>query len=141
VLLLIPAAIVALLVVAVLLRDRGGGGAATVNDDAGNTFAAATTIGPGTRSGVIAPAGDIDFFRLNVPANTNIVVELHLGTLPRGSITLVTGTGQILDEENDVVGRVGRVNYTAKDAGAYYIRIGPGRTDATGTYAIVVTTR
>ena len=141
VLLLIPAAIVALLVLAVLLRDRAGGGAATVNDEAGNTFAAATVIGPGTRSGTIAPAGDIDFYRLNVPANTNIVVELHLGTLPRGSITLVTGTGQILDEENDVVGRVGRVNYTAKDAGAYYVRIGPGRTDATGTYAIVVTTR
>jgi len=32
-------------------------------------------------------------------------------------------------------------SYTAKDAGAYYVRIGAGRTDATGTYSIVVTTR
>jgi len=140
VLLLIPVVVVVLLAGAALARERIGGGGATVTDDHGNTFASATVVGPGTRNGTIAPAGDVDFFRLNVPANTNIVVELHLATLQRGYIALVTSTGQILDEENDVVGRVGRVNYTAKDAGAYFVRVG-GRADATGTYAIVVTTR
>jgi len=138
--LLVPALVVAVLVVLALLggRERGGG---TVTDDHGNTFATATQISAGTHAGVIAPAGDVDLFRLNVPANANIVVELHLGTLPRGAIALVTANGQILDEENDVVARVARVNYTTKDAGAYYIRVGAGRTDATGTYSIVVTTR
>ncbi|HEV8468074.1 MAG TPA: protein kinase [Candidatus Limnocylindria bacterium] len=138
--LLVPALIVALLVVLAVLggRERGGG---TVTDDHGNTFATATQISAGTRAGTIAPAGDVDLFRLNVPANTSIVVELHLGTLPRGSIALVTANGQILDEENDVVGRVGRVNYTTKDAGAYFIRVSAGRSDATGTYSMVVTTR
>jgi len=138
--LLVPALVVVLLVVLAVLggRERGGG---TVNDDHGNSFATATQISAGTHTGVIAPAGDVDFFRLNVPANTTIVVELHLGTLPRGSIALVTANGQILDEENDVVARVARVNYTTRDAGAYFIRVGAGRTDATGTYSIVVTTR
>jgi hypothetical protein len=141
VLLLLPAVIIVLLVFAALARGRAGGGAATPSDDHGNTFASATVVGPGTRTGAIAPAGDVDFFRLNVPANTNIVVELHLGTVQRGSIALVTGSGQILDEDNDAVLRIARVSYTTKDAGAYYVRVGAGRTDATGAYSIVVTTR
>ena len=47
----------------------------------------------------------------------------------------------MLDEENDVAGRVARVSYNAKDAGAYYIRVSAGPNGPTGTYTIAVTTR
>ena len=80
-------------------------------------------------------------FRLNAPANTNIVVELHFGTLQRGAVAIVSSTGQVLDEASDSAPRVARANYNAKDAGAYYIRVGSDRTDSTGSYWIVVTAR
>jgi serine/threonine protein kinase len=131
--------LVAVVVLAVLARDRGGN--AAVNDDHGNTFATATVISAGTYTGTIAPSGDIDMFRMNVPANTNIAVDLRLGTLPRVSLALLGANGQVLDEETDVIGRVARVSYNAKDAGAYYIRVGAGPNGPTGTYSIVVTTR
>jgi serine/threonine-protein kinase len=120
-------------------RDRAGGGPAT--DDYGNTIATATLITAGTRSGTLAPAGDIDVFRVNVPANTNIVVELHFGTLPRGSVAILNNAGQVLDEATDAGPRIARATYNAREAGAYYIRVSSDRTDATGTYSIVVTTR
>jgi serine/threonine protein kinase len=134
-----PIVVVAIIVIGILARDRGG--IAAVNDDHGNTFATATVISAGSHNGTIAPSGDIDMFRVNVGPSTSIQVELHFGTLPRGSLALLTGTGQILDEESDVTGRVARVSYNAKDAGAYYIRVGAGPSGPTGTYTIVVTTR
>jgi len=119
-------------------RDKAGGGNAATGDDYGNTPATATVITAGTRSGTLAPAGDVDVFRVNVPANTNIVVELHLGTLDRGAVAIVSGTGQVLDEASDSAPRIARATYNAKDAGAYYIRVGADRTESTGTYSIVV---
>jgi len=122
-------------------RDRAGGGNTTTTDDHGNTIATATPITAGTHNGTLAPAGDVDMFRLNAPANTNIVVELHFGTLQRGAVAIVSSTGQVLDEASDSAPRVARANYNAKDAGAYYIRVGSDRTDSTGSYWIVVTAR
>ena len=133
------AVVVALVLFAILARDRGG--TATVNDDHGNTLATATVITAGTYGGTITPSGDVDVFRLNVPPNTNIAVDLRLGTLPRVSLALLGANGQVLDEETDVIGRVARVSYNAKDAGAYYIRVGAGPSGPTGTYSIVVTMR
>jgi hypothetical protein len=131
--------IVGLIVFVVLARDRGGN--AAVNDDHGNTLVTATVITAGAYTGTIAPSGDVDMFRLNVGPNTNIQVDLRPGTLPRVSLALLGATGQVLDEETDVSGRVARVSYNARDAGAYYIRVGAGPSGPTGTYAIVVTTR
>jgi serine/threonine-protein kinase len=134
------AAVVLLLALSALSnRDRAGGGPAT--DDYGNTIATATLITAGTRTGTLAPAGDIDVFRLNVPASTNIAVELHFGTLPRGSVAILNNAGQVLDEATDAGPRIARATYNAREAGAYYIRVSSDRTDATGTYSIVVTTR
>jgi serine/threonine-protein kinase len=134
------AAVVLLLALSALgNRDRAGGGPAT--DDYGNTIATATLITAGTRTGTLAPAGDIDVFRLNVPASTNIAVELHFGTLPRGSVAILNNAGQVLDEATDAGPRIARATYNAREAGAYYIRVSSDRTDATGTYSIVVTTR
>jgi hypothetical protein len=121
-------------------RDRTGGNTATT-DDHGNTIATATLITAGTHNGTLAPAGDVDVFRLNAPATTNIVVELHFGTLQRGTVAIVSSTGQVLDEATDSAPRVARASYNAKDAGAYYIRVASDRTDSTGTYSIVVTGR
>jgi serine/threonine-protein kinase len=132
--------VVALLVVSALNnQNRAGGGATT--DDYGSTIATATLITAGTRSGTLAPAGDIDMFRVNAPASTNIVAELHFGTLQRGTIAIVSATGQVLDEATDAAPRIARVTYNAKDAGAYYIRVESDRTDATGTYSIVLLER
>jgi len=136
------AAIVLLLVLSALNnRDRAGGGNPATTDDHGNTIATATLITAGTHNGTLAPAGDVDFFRLNAPATTNIVVELHFGTLQRGTVAIVSSTGQVLDEATDSAPRVARATYNAKDAGAYYIRVGSDRTDSTGTYSIVVLAR
>jgi hypothetical protein len=136
------AVIVLLLVLSALNnRDRAGGGNPATTDDHGNTIATATLITAGTHNGTLAPAGDVDFFRLNAPATTNIVVELHFGTLQRGTVAIVSSTGQVLDEATDSAPRVARATYNAKDAGAYYIRVGSDRTDSTGTYSIVVLAR
>jgi serine/threonine-protein kinase len=122
-------------------RDRAGGGNPATTDDHGNTIGTATLITAGTHNGTLAPAGDVDFFRLNAPATTNIVVELHFGTLQRGTVAIVSSTGQVLDEATDSAPRVARATYNARDAGAYYIRVGSDRTDSTGTYSIVVLAR
>jgi hypothetical protein len=133
--------VLALVLAALSNRDRAGGGNAATTDDHGNTIATATLITAGTHNGTIAPAGDVDMFRLNAPANTNLVVELHFGTLQRGTVAIVSSTGQVLDEASDSAPRIARATYNAKDAGAYYIRVGSDRADATGTYSIVVTAR
>jgi hypothetical protein len=141
---LIAAGLVVLLLALAALNNRerpGGGGNLTATDDHGNTMATATVITAGTHSGALMPAGDVDMFRLNVPANTNIVVELRFGTLPRGNVAILSSTGQVLDDANDSAPRLARATYNAKDAGAYYIRVSSDRTDATGTYTILLTTR
>lgn len=137
----IVAAVVVLFFVVSALnsQNRPGGGAAT--DDYGNTIGTATLITAGTRTGTLAPAGDIDMFRLNVPASTNIAVELHFGTLPRGSVAILNNAGQVLDEASDATPRIARATYNAREAGAYYIRVSSDRADATGTYSIVVVAR
>jgi serine/threonine-protein kinase len=134
----ILAGVLVLFLVVAALGNRGGPAA---TDDHGNTIATASLITPGTHNGTLAPAGDVDVFRLNVPANTNIVVELHFGTLQRGTVAIVNSAGQMLDEASEAGPRVARANYNAKDAGAYYIRVSSDRTDSTGTYWILVTAR
>jgi serine/threonine-protein kinase len=139
--LLIAGGILILVLVLAALNSRfPAGGDASATDDHGNTIATATVITPGTHTGTIAPAGDVDVFRLNVPASTNIVVELHFDTLQRGSVAIMSGGGLVLDEASDSAPRVARANYNAKDGGAYYIRVSSDR-NTTGTYWIVVIAR
>jgi serine/threonine-protein kinase len=134
--------VVLLLIVANQGRDRGGGGGGTAtSDDHGNTPQAASVIAPGTHRGAITPAGDLDLFRVQVPANTPITIELHPDTLPTGTVALVSTAGQTVGEETAVAGRVARVTHVARDAAAYFIRVRAGREGATGTYSVVLTTR
>ncbi len=139
--LVVVAGVIVLFLVLSALNNRERGGNVTTADDHGNTAATATVISAGTQSGTISPAGDVDWFRVNVNAGTNIVAELHLNTLGSGTITILSPTGQSLDDATEASGRVARVNYQAKDAGSYFIRVRAGRTDATGSYSIVLTTR
>jgi hypothetical protein len=122
-------------------RDRAGGGNVTTADDHGNTAAAATVITAGTQNGIISPAGDVDWFRVNVSAGANIAAELRLNTLGSGTITILGANGQVLDDATEASGKIARVTYQAREAGSYFIRVRAGRTDATGTYSIVLTTR
>jgi hypothetical protein len=122
-------------------RDRAGGGATTTGDDYGNTAATGTVISTGTQSGTISPAGDVDWFRLNVSAGANIAAELRLNTLGSGTITILGANGQVLDDATEASGKIARVTYQAREAGSYFIRVRAGRPDATGTYQVVLTTR
>ncbi|HEV8535600.1 MAG TPA: protein kinase [Candidatus Limnocylindria bacterium] len=142
---LVPAGVVAVLLVLAVLNGREGrqaGGPPTVtSDDHGNSAVAASVISAGTTSGTISLAGDVDWFRVNVNAGTNIVAELHMGTLGSGSITILSPSAQVLDDATEGAGKTARVSYQARDAGSYFIRVRAGRSDATGTYSIVLTTR
>jgi serine/threonine protein kinase len=141
-LVIVAGVIVLLLVLSALNnRERAGGGTATTTDDHGNNAAGATVITAGTQNGTIAPSGDVDWFRVNVPAGTSIAAELHLNTLGSGTITILGANAQVLDDATEAGAKVARVTYLAKDAGSYFIRMRAGRPDATGTYAIVVTMR
>ena len=122
-------------------RDRAGGGSATTGDGHGNTAATATVISAGTQNGTISPAGDVDWFRVNVNAGTNIVAELHPNTLGSGTITILGANAQVLDDATEAAGKVARVTYQAREAGSYFIRVRAGRSDATGTYQVILTTR
>jgi serine/threonine-protein kinase len=140
-LVVVPSVIVLLLVFSSVTSRERGGEAPTVSDDHGNTAATATLVTAGTHTGAIAPAGDVDWFRVNVSAGTNIVAELRLGTLASGTISILSPSGQVLDDATEASGKAARVNYQAKDAGSYFIRVRAGRPDATGSYSIVLTTR
>jgi hypothetical protein len=140
----IVASVIVLFFVLSAINNRAaptGGTGATLSDDQGNSAANATVVTAGTHSGTIAPAGDVDWFRVNVPAGTNIAAELRLGTLASGTISILSPSAQVLDDATEGSGKVARVSYQAKDAGSYLIRVRAGRPDATGSYSIVLTTR
>jgi hypothetical protein len=127
-------------------RERGGnlgstGPTGVATDDHGNTVIAATGIAAGTHNGSILPSGDVDWFRVNVNAGANIVAELHLNTLGSGTITILGANAQVLDDATEASGKVARVSYQTREPGSYFIRVRAGRTDATGTYQVVLTTR
>ncbi len=108
-----------------------------VTDDYGNNIGSAAGIAPGPHEGTIAPAGDVDFFRIIVPASTAIAVELHADTLVGGAVTVFNMSGnELTDEVNTGPDRVAKVTYFARDAGAYFVRVRGVRSELTGTYTI-----
>jgi serine/threonine-protein kinase len=108
-----------------------------VADDYGNSIGSASGIAPGPHEGTIAPAGDVDFFRIIVPASTAVAVELHADTLVSGAVTVFSMSGnELTDEVNTGPDRVAKVTYFARDAGAYFVRVRGVRSELTGTYTI-----
>jgi serine/threonine-protein kinase len=103
-----------------------------------NVPATANLITTGTHAGTIAPADDVDFFRVQVPDNTTIVLMLRADTLPGGTIALFNASGtEVVPEVNTGADRVARIEFVVRDPGAYFIRIRAARAvDTTGTYTL-----
>jgi len=111
---------------------------ATVDEEPNNTPATAAALALGTHDGSIAPAGDVDFFRIQVPDNTAVGLTLHADTLPSGALALFNAAGtEVAPEVNTGADRVARVDYIVREPGAYFIRVRAARGgDLTGTYAL-----
>ncbi|MGH2470825.1 MAG: protein kinase domain-containing protein [Candidatus Limnocylindria bacterium] len=146
--LVIAAGVIVLFLVLSALNNRERGGTAgstgptgAVTDDHGNVAVGATVVAAGTHNGTVFPAGDVDWFRVNVNAGANIVAELHLNTLGSGAITILGPNAQVLADATEASGKTARVNYQTREPGSYFIRVRAGRPDATGTYSVVLTTR
>lgn len=107
-------------------------------DDQGNTPATAAVIATGTQEGSIAPADDVDFFRVMVPDNVTIVLTLRADTLPGGGLTIFNASGtEVAPEVNTGPDRIARVEHVVRDPGAYFIRVRAARgADTTGTYTL-----
>jgi len=114
----------------------------TVVGDHGNTMATATAITPGTYDGTIAPANEVDFFKVTVPANTGILLELRTETLGDGGLTIFNAAGtEVANEINTGSDHLARSTYLAKEAGHYFIRVRAARAASTGTYTLTFSTR
>jgi serine/threonine-protein kinase len=112
-------------------------GPATVVDDHGNNPASATPITAGTYDGTIAPASDVDYFKVTVPASTGILVELRTETLGDAGVTIFNGSGtEVADEVNTGSDHLARTTYLSKEAGTYFIRVRGARGASTGTYTL-----
>jgi hypothetical protein len=113
---------------------------AVVIDDHGNTPANASAIAPGPHAGAIAPPGDVDFFRITVPATTQIAFELRVDTLSGAGITLFNGSGaEVADEELTGPDKVARGSYLAREGGTYFARVRGARPDFAGSYTLSYT--
>jgi hypothetical protein len=106
--------------------------------DQGNTPATAAAIVAGAHEGAIAPADDVDFFRVMIPDNTTIVITLRAESLPGGGLTVFNDTGTaVVEELNTGADRIARVEHVVRDPGAYFIRVRAARgADAVGTYTL-----
>jgi serine/threonine-protein kinase len=112
-------------------------GPATVADDHGNNPANATAITPGTYDGTIAPANDVDLFKITVPISTRILAELRTETLGDAGVTIFNASGtEVADEVNTGSDHVARATHLAKEAGLYFIRVRGARGASTGTYTL-----
>jgi hypothetical protein len=116
-------------------------GPATVADDYGNNPSNATAIAAGSHDGTIAPANDVDFFKITVPASTGILVELKADTLSDAGVTIFNASGtEVADEVNTGTDHLARATYLAKDPGVYFIRVRGARGASTGTYTLTYST-
>ena len=109
-----------------------------VADDFANTPQAAAVIVPGTQSGTIAPTGDVDFMRVNVPDNTAILLTLRADTLAGGGVAIFNSAGaEVGQEVTTGADKIAHLDYVVRDPGAYFIRVRAARgSDATGTYQL-----
>ena len=103
-----------------------------------NNPANAQLITMGAHDAAIAPADDVDFFRIMVPDNTTLALTLRADTLPGAAIALFNASGdEVAPEVNTGADRVARVDYVVRDPGAYFIRVrAPRGADITGTYSL-----
>jgi hypothetical protein len=108
----------------------------TALDDHGNSIIAATPVNPsGSQIGKIEVPGDQDFFRLSLPATTDMAISTTGGLDTLGD--LYDAAGNLLATNNDGAG-IGK-NFLLRrslGAGSYYIRV-RGAKGAKGNYVLV----
>ena len=107
-------------------------------DDHGDSIQRATPVGPNsTTAGRINPAGDNDFFRINVPGSGTLTVNTTGSTDTYGY--LLDGNGRQLAENDDIssTNRNFRISRSVS-AGTYYVRVRHYSSGGTGAYSLVV---
>jgi serine/threonine-protein kinase len=102
-----------------------------------NTPASATVMAAGSvHDGTISPAGDVDYYRAQVPDNTAMLVTLHADSLPGGGVAIFNAAGvEVAPEVTTGADKIARVEYVVRDPGAYFIRVRAVR-ETTGTYQL-----
>ena len=105
------------------------------------TTTATITVG-GTVSGTLETVGDHDWFRIQLTAGQSITITLNGTTLQDPYLRLLTSTGAVLQENDDIssgVNRDSRISFTATTTGTYYIDAGAWQDGYAGTYQLQVT--
>jgi len=102
-----------------------------------NTPATATAMAAGSvHDGTISPAGDVDYYRAQVPDNTAMLVTLHADSLPGGGVAIFNAAGvEVAPEVITGADKIARAEYVVRDPGAYFIRARAVR-ETTGTYQL-----
>ena len=116
---------------------RPGGGGPAPSDDHGNRREAATRVGPGTATrGALERQGDVDYFRVDVPANGQLRVTTSGATYTFGYVG--TAARWLAQDDNAGEGNNFRIEQQVT-RGTYYIAVfgERGRT-ATGSYTLHV---
>ena len=135
-----PAAILGfLIVIGLLQREAPGQSAGRATATVAPSIVTLTL--PATQNGSIATATESDVYRFVVIANKDLQVELRLGTLADGGVTLLDAANQSLASENAVGNsRTITLSYHIKDAGTYHVVV-RGLRNSTGTYQLAITTK
>ncbi|HYK97025.1 MAG TPA: pre-peptidase C-terminal domain-containing protein, partial [Candidatus Acidoferrales bacterium] len=138
-LVLVPPALVVIALIGIGLAQRDLAKTPGATATAVQSIAAVTL--PANESGTIASANEVDVYRFVVRANQDVQVELRLGTLADGGITLLDATNTQLANENAVGNsKVVTISYHIKDAGSYHVAV-RGLRNSTGTYQLAITAR
>lgn len=117
-----------------------GGGGGGGGDDHGNSCAAASSAAaPGSVAGAINPAGDEDFFRVNLGSATTLTAQSSgIATLDPFA-TLFDANCNALVEDDDSGGGLNFRISRAVSAGTYFLRV-RGFGSTTGTYNVSFST-
>jgi hypothetical protein len=100
----------------------------------------------GFRTGVLSPAGDRDWYRMNLAEGQGLRIAVAGADMPPGPlgdpyIAIYDSAGTSLAENDDANGELNSwLEFSAPSAGAYYLEVrGFNAEDASGAYSINVT--
>ena len=120
----------------------GGLGEGEVADIPGNSTTTATITVGGTVSGTLETVGDHDWFKIQLTAGQSVTITLNGTTLADPYLRILSSSGAILRENDDIssgVNRDSRISFTAPTTGTYYIDAGAWQDNYTGNYQLQVT--
>ncbi len=117
--------------------------ASLVESEPNDSVSQANTVTLGdTATGSIDPAGDVDYFALDVPAGTTLALDVYAaraGSSLDATLTLIgTDSATVLAFNDDFNGTDSYIEYTIDTAGRYFILIASydGSGGAAYTYAL-----